>query len=205
VDTGRPGDRPETGGESERPGTGGESEQRPDAALTTQRVTIPSPALLVGAAGSGKSTFARRQFPPDAVLSSDDLRRVIAGDASDQSRNGAVFRALHRAAAARLQRGELVVVDATNIDHHARRPLLAMARGAGVPAIAIVLDLSLSTVLARNAARPGRTVDPGIVRRQHGRLRRAIADDRLAVEGFERVIRLTSVEAIEAIEVVGPA
>jgi protein phosphatase len=167
-------------------------------------VPIPAPALvlLVGAAGAGKSTFAGRHFAPETVLSSDELRLVIAGDATDQSRNSAVFRALHRTVATRLERGALVVVDATNVDHQARRPLLAIARRMGAPAVAIVLDLPLATVLARNAARPGRTVDPAVVRRQHARLGRALAADRLAHEGFDRIVRLASVEAIDRIHLI---
>ncbi|TMB65167.1 MAG: phosphatase, partial [Chloroflexi bacterium] len=40
--------------------------------------------LLIGASGSGKSTFASRHFDADAVVSSDRLRGLVAGDESDQ-------------------------------------------------------------------------------------------------------------------------
>ena len=49
-------------------------------------VAIPDPSLvvLIGAAGSGKSTFAARQFEPFEILSSDGYRALVAGDEADQ-------------------------------------------------------------------------------------------------------------------------
>ena len=49
-------------------------------------LSIPDPSLvvLIGAAGSGKSTFAARHFAPGEVLSSDAYRALIAGDPADQ-------------------------------------------------------------------------------------------------------------------------
>jgi len=45
-------------------------------------IRIPDSALvlLIGASGSGKSTFAARHFGADAVVSSDQLRGLIAGE-----------------------------------------------------------------------------------------------------------------------------
>ena len=45
-------------------------------------LTIPDFALvlLVGASGSGKSTFAARHFRPTEVLSSDRCRGMVADD-----------------------------------------------------------------------------------------------------------------------------
>ncbi len=123
-------------------------------------LVLPDPSLvvLIGAAGSGKSTFAARHFAPDEILSSDALRAAISGDAADQSVNKAAFRALHAALDRRLRTGRLTVVDATNVTREARRALLDRAAAAGIPAVAIVLDLAPDLVLARNAARPDRVV-----------------------------------------------
>ena len=148
------------------------------------RITLPASALvlLVGPAGSGKSTFARRHFPPDAVLSSDAFRAVVSGNEADQSATEAAFRMLHAAADLRLARGLLTVVDATNVTQAAREPLLAMAERHGRPAVAICFELSLAECLAWNALRPGRMVPARVVRRQHATFLRAVPH--LTAEGF---------------------
>jgi protein phosphatase len=153
--------------------------------------------VLIGAAGSGKSTFAARHFASDEVLSSDDLRVATTGDATDQSRNRLVFALLHREAERRLTAGLLTVVDATNVESHARQRLLAIARRAGRPAVAIVLDLALADVLARNAGRREGRVPADAVRRQHRRLESTLAGDILAHEGYVAIHRLIGPEAVE--------
>lgn len=128
-------------------------------------IVIPDPSLvvLVGAAGAGKSTFAARHFEPSEVLSSDTFRRILTGDEADQRATRTAFAILHREVTARLAAGRLVVVDATNVERHARRALRDRARAAGRPAVAIVLALPEALVQARNAARPGRVVDAAVV------------------------------------------
>lgn len=157
-------------------------------------LTIPDPSLvvLVGAAGSGKSTFAARHFHPSEILSSDAFRALIAGDEGDQTATRAAFGRLHRELSRRLADRRLTVVDATNVERSARRALIARARSAGLPAVAIVLDLPTVTILARNAARTGRVVDELVVRRHLDRLRHAVdgSGQRLHAEGFSQVFTL---------------
>src|ERR671930_616931 len=84
--------------------------------------------VLIGASGSGKSTFARTHFRPTEVLSSDFCRGLVADDENDQSATGDAFDVLHYIAAKRLAAGRLTVVDATNVQPEARKPLVALAR-----------------------------------------------------------------------------
>ncbi|MEP6639662.1 MAG: AAA family ATPase [Chloroflexota bacterium] len=159
-----------------------------------REIVIPEPSLvvLIGAAGSGKSTFAARHFAPEEILSSDRFRALVSGDEADQGATRAAFGRLHRELARRLAAGLTSVVDATSLEASARRPLLAAAAAAGLPATAIVLDLPASTVLARNAARRPRVVDEGIVRHHLARLRSALdgPDPPLSREGFAGVVVL---------------
>jgi protein phosphatase len=166
-------------------------------------VIVPDPSLvaLVGPAGSGKTTLAARLFAPDEILSSDALREAIAGDATDQRATRPAFAALHRSLLRRLHLGRLTVVDATSVERHARRSLLRTARLAGRPAIAIVLDLPAALVQARNAARVGRQVDPEIVVRHLALLRRALDTGAIGHEGWSRVVRLTTPEAVDALAI----
>ena len=166
------------------------------------RIEIRDPTLvvLIGAAGSGKSTFAARHFAESEILSSDAFREILAGDAADQRATKTAFSIIHREVSKRLAAGRTVVVDATNVEPHARRALLARARLAEARAIAIVFALPRTVVLERNAARAGRVVDPEIVDRHIERLEATLPA--LSDEGFEQVVVLEASAAVDATEIV---
>lgn len=162
---------------------------------------VPSDALviLIGAAGSGKSTLAERHFPADAVLSSDEYREAVSGDANDQSATDEAFERLEATLERRLRAGQLTVVDATNVQTWARKRLLRVARANGRQTVAIVLAIPVEVSLDRNAARPGRHVPPGVVRRQDRDLRRSLA--RLADEGYASVLVLSDPDEVDAVSI----
>jgi predicted kinase len=87
-------------------------------------------------------------------------------------------------------------VDATNVERWARGQLLAVARRARRPALAIVLALPMETCLARNLARPDAR-PPAAIRRQHRWMLDSVPT--LPEEGFDRVCVLESEEAVAAI------
>lgn len=161
-----------------------------------ERIVIPPSALvlLIGAAGSGKSTFAARNFPAEAVISSDRLRLTIAGTEADQRHNDAVFEQIHRLLEQRLAAGDMTVVDATNTEWVARSELIRIAQRHHRPAAAIVLAVPLELCLDRNAAR-ARRVRPVVVGRQIAELARDI--DRLDVEGLSPVHVLRSADEVD--------
>lgn len=141
--------------------------------------------LLVGPSGSGKSTWAARWFDLADVLSSDAFRVLVGGDATDQEVTGDAFQLLHAAVRARLRRGRLTVVDATNLTSGARSGLLRLAGAADRPCVAVVFETPLDRCLARNARRPDRQVPEEVVRRQVSQL--PAARSRLAAEGFAAI------------------
>ncbi len=163
-------------------------------------IRIPDSALvlLIGASGSGKSTFASRHFDAPTVISSDQLRGALAGDEADQHATDAAFSRLHQWLDARLAAGALAVVDATNVEWMRRTELIRQAREHGRPAIAIAFDLPFDLCLAHNAARR-RTVRAAVIRRQHDQLRRDL--DRLDLEGFSAIHVLRSEAEIDGVEV----
>ena len=159
-------------------------------------VPVPSVVVLIGAAGAGKSTLAARLFEPADVVSSDALREVLTGDAADQRATRVAFSILHREVRSRLAAGRLVVVDATNVERHARLGLVRIARAAGAPAIAIVLAGDGDATRARNAAREERVVPADVVDRHLAAIARLGADP----PAIEAVLRL---EGFGAVSVLG--
>ena len=172
--------------------------------MSTLVLPDPSLVVLIGAAGSGKSTLAKRLFPPDEILSSDALRAVVSGNEADQSASRAAFRILHRTLDRRLARGEMTVVDATNTRPEPRRPLLERARAAGISAVALVLDLPPEIVLAQNAGRTARVVDPAVVERHIAAIRRTLERGQLTNEGFDHVVLLRSPTDVAALRLERP-
>src|SRR3954466_9692494 len=110
--------------------TGLEQAEPGAEAASGKRITIPELALvvLVGASGSGKSTFAKSRFKPFETLSSDFCRGLVSNEENEQSATNAAFATLHFIAGQRLERGLLTVVDATNVQPEARKPLVELAR-----------------------------------------------------------------------------
>lgn len=157
-------------------------------------IPVLSLVVLVGASGSGKSTFAREHFAPYETLSSDVFRGLVSNDESDQSATAAAFDALQYVAGKRLEAGLLTVIDATSVQPAARRALVELARAHDVLPVAIVLDLPESVSVARNAARTDRQIPAGVVRRQNDQLRRGLRH--LRKEGFRAVHVLRTAEEV---------
>ncbi|WP_238009200.1 polynucleotide kinase-phosphatase [Dactylosporangium sp. AC04546] len=151
---------------------------------------------LVGISGSGKSTFARRHFQPTQVLSSDAFRAMVADDENDQSASSDAFAALHFVAGKRLRAGRLTVVDATNVQAHARKALVDVARDHDVLPVAIVLDVLEEECWARTEARPDRDFARPVLTRQSRDLRRSLKQ--LKNEGFRHVLVLRGTAAVDA-------
>ncbi len=62
------------------------------------------------------------------MISSDFCRGLVSDDENDQAATGDAFDVLYFIASKRLARGKLTVVDATNVQPEARKPLVALAR-----------------------------------------------------------------------------
>ena len=163
-----------------------------------EEISLPDLCLvaLVGASGSGKSSFARRHFKPTEVLSSDFCRGLVSDDENDQAATKDAFEVLNFIAAKRLAAGRLVVVDATNVQKEARKPLVALAREHDVLAVAIVLDLPEAVCRERNRSRPERDFGPHVVRNQVRQLHRSLKG--LKREGFRHVTVLSSPEEVDS-------
>ncbi len=162
------------------------------------KISIPNLSLvvLIGPSGSGKSTFARKHFLPTEILSSDACRGMISDDENNQAVTNDAFELLHFIAAKRLALGRLTVIDATNVQPEARKPLVALARQYHCLPVAIVLNLPEGLCQDRNRSRDERNFGPHVVRQQVSQLRRSLRG--LAKEGFRHIFVLNSPEDVEA-------
>lgn len=161
-------------------------------------IRIPELALVViiGSSGSGKSTFARKHFLATEILSSDYCRGLVADDENDQLASKDAFEVLYFIASKRLAAGRLTVVDATNVQPEARKPLIELARRYHCLPVALVLDVPEGTCHERNRGRPDRDFGPHVVRNQRSQLRRSLGH--LQKEGFRHVTVMRSVEEVDS-------
>jgi len=161
-------------------------------------LTIPELSLvvLIGPSGCGKSTFARRHFKPTEVLSSDAFRALVSDDENDQSATEDAFAALHFVGGRRLAKARLTVIDATNVQPEARKPLVALAREYHVLPVAIVFDLPERVCHERNRSRADRNFGPHVIRNQRSQMHRSLRG--LGREGFRHVHVLKSQDEVDA-------
>jgi protein phosphatase len=160
-------------------------------------LSIPefSLVLLIGASGSGKSTFARKNFLETEIVSSDTCRGIVSDDENSQEATGDAFELLNKILELRLKQRRLTVVDATNVRPEDRRKLIAIAKVWHALAVAIVIDPGEQVCRARNALRPNRNFGPHVIRNQRSALRRGMRF--LKKEGFANVYALESEAEIE--------
>src|ERR1700730_17604600 len=179
----------------------GSTRQQAQDFQVDMKLTIPELAVvaLVGPSGSGKSSFARKHFRPTEVLSSDFCRGIVSDDENSQAATNDAFEVLHFIASKRLTTGKLVVIDATNVQAEARKPIIALARQFHCIPVAIVFDLPEKLCHERNRDRPDRSFGPHVVRQQSQQLRRSLRN--LEREGFRRVHVLHSPEDVDSAEI----
>jgi protein phosphatase len=153
------------------------------------KITIPELSLvvLIGASGSGKSTFARKHFKATEILSSDYCRGLVSDDENSQAATKDAFEVLHFIARKRLAAGKLTVVDATNVQPESRKSLVEIAREFHCLPVAIVLDLPERVAHDRNKNRADRDFGPHVIRQQSQQLHRSLRG--LEREGFRHVFR----------------
>jgi protein phosphatase len=154
---------------------------------------------LIGPSGSGKSTFSSKHFLPTEVLSSDVCRSLVSDDENNQAVTNEAFDLLHYIGAKRLTLGKLVVVDATNVQPEARKPLVELARQFHVVPVAIVFNVPERICHERNANRSDRAFGPHVIRNQVTQLKRSLRG--LKREGFRYVFELNSIEEVDSVTI----
>ncbi|QDG49393.1 polynucleotide kinase-phosphatase [Persicimonas caeni] len=169
--------------------------------MNEKTLHIPDMSLvvLIGTSGAGKSTFASTHFKPTEVVSSDTCRGLVSDDETSMEATEDAFDVLHYIAEKRLQRGLVTVVDATNVQPRARRPLVALARKYHVLPVAIVLDIPERICRERNEERDDRDFGGHVISNQRRDMRRSLG--KLRREGFRIIHTLSSPEEVDRVRI----
>ena len=119
-------------------------------------IRLPDPCLVVmiGPAGSGKSTWAASWFERSAIVSWDDLRAVVGQHRHDLRASADALEVLELIVTKRMARRLLTLVDSTALEPSFRTRMRALAGRAGVACHAVLVETPERECRARNRARP---------------------------------------------------
>ncbi|MEM6659717.1 MAG: polynucleotide kinase-phosphatase [Pseudomonadota bacterium] len=165
------------------------------------KISIPDFALvvLIGATGSGKSSFARKHFLETEIVSSDTCRAIVSDDETDLAATGDAFDLLNYTASIRLKRRLMTVIDATSVKREDRAKLVQLARKYHALPVALVLDIDPKICHERNQNRPNRNFGEHVARNHAKALRRGMRG--LQKEGFRQIQIMKSPEEVDALKI----
>lgn len=156
---------------------------------------IPTLYVMIGPAGSGKSTFCKdplwKSGRLTVVVSPDTVRKLMWGDEADQREPEKVFRRAYNTTCDCLCAGFDVIFDATSTASDVRKKLLHIVSGIRCRLVAIYMNTPLEECKRRNKNRK-RVVPEEVIERQHARMLKDAKnipeqfDEIVVVEGWKR-------------------
>lgn len=142
--------------------------------------------MMVGLAGSGKSTVANAMLDEDrslVLVSSDEYRFRFYGDEALQGDNKELFNTIHNDILVYLRRGRSVIFDATNLTRKNRASLLNKIASSklDVHKVAVLVATQYEICVERDEKR-NRSVGEYVISKMRERF-----DVPMATEGFDQI------------------
>lgn len=111
--------------------------------------------ILVGPPASGKSTWGKKfaQEKGLTYVSTDELRAEFGTGEDDQTASGKAFAIGRYRVSTALSAGKSVMIDATNVDHKARKGWIKIGRLQDAYIIAITFEVPKEELYRRDAQR----------------------------------------------------
>ena len=150
---------------------------------------IPTLYVMIGPAGSGKSTFAK-QIPYCCRVCPDSIRKEWFGDEASQREPERVFERAYKTMEDLLCAGFDVAFDATSTTAFARKKILQRVDGIQCRKVAIYMNTPLAECQRRNKLRQRQVPDDVIVRQYNQLMKEASSipyqfDEIVIVEGWQ--------------------
>ena len=153
----------------------------------------------IGIPGSGKSTVLRQlaEKYDYTYISSDEIRKELTGNETDQSRNKQVWEETYKRITQSLQQGKNVVLDRTFVNDFERTKVINFARENGAEKIqGIFVDTPIEISKERNMARE-RKVPEHVIDNMNEMLKRTPPE---ITDGFDSLFTLDEYQELKEAE-----
>lgn len=154
-------------------------------------IESPSVIVTVGIPGCGKTMLASElaKALKCPIISPDNIREILLGDARDQRFNVLIWKTTKTMAEVCISAGRTVIIDAMYIEPEYRKEDAGYLRSLGAKKIiAVAFTTPLEVCLSRNAQRD-RHVDPATIEVLYHYL---LNHPPVEAEGFDAILRISS-------------